>query len=94
MGAIRQHFKLVKDGEYSIEIDPRKIMSKDGAILGMTMLNATADEYRTIHAALAPGLENGSLTPVIGREMPLDQAVQAHGAVMESGAFGKIVLTT
>ena len=75
-----------------IEIDPRKIMSKDGAILGMTMFNATADEYRTIHAALAPGLENGSLTPVIGREMPLDQAVQAHGAVMESGAFGKIVL--
>jgi NADPH2:quinone reductase len=56
------------------------------------MFNATADEYRTIHAALAPGLENGSLTPVIGREMPLDQAVQAHGAVMESGAFGKIVL--
>ena len=75
-----------------IEIDPRKIMSKDAAVLGMTMFNATADEYRTIHAALAPGLENGSLTPVIGREMPLDQAAQAHGAVMESGAFGKIVL--
>ena len=42
-----------------IEIDPRKIMSKDATILGMTMFNATAEEYRTIHAALAPGLENG-----------------------------------
>jgi NADPH2:quinone reductase len=75
-----------------IEIDPRKIMGKDATVLGMTMPNATAEEYRTIHAALAPGLENGTLTPVVGREMPLAQAVQAHLAVLEPGAFGKIVL--
>ncbi|MGH9253393.1 MAG: NADPH:quinone reductase [Vicinamibacterales bacterium] len=74
------------------EIDPRKIMSKDATVLGMTMMNATAEEYRTIHAALAPGLENGSLTPVVGRELPLSEAVQAHRAVMEPGAYGKIVL--
>ena len=41
---------------------------------------------------LLSGWRTAPLTPVIGREMPLDQAVQAHGAVMESGAFGKIVL--
>ena len=76
-----------------IEIDPRKIMSRDAAVLGMTMINATAEEYRTIHAALAPGLENGSLTPVVGREIPLAQAPEAHVAVMEAGAYGKIVLT-
>jgi len=75
-----------------IEIDPRKIMSKDGAVLAMTMFNATAEEHRTIHAALGAGLENGTLTPVIGREIPLAQAAQAHVAVMEPGAFGKIVL--
>lgn len=75
-----------------VEIDPRKVMSKDGAILGMTMPNTTAEEQRAIHAALVAGLENGTLSPVIGRELPLAEAVQAHGAVMETGAFGKIVL--
>ncbi|MBI2828031.1 MAG: NADPH:quinone reductase [Acidobacteria bacterium] len=75
-----------------VEIDPRKIMSKDGTVLGMTMFSATAEELRAIHAALVAGLENGTLNPVIGRELPLAQAVQAHGAVMEAGAFGKIVL--
>jgi NADPH2:quinone reductase len=75
-----------------VEIDPRKMTGKDGTILGMTMFNATAEEQRVIHAALVAGLENGTLNPVIGRELPLAQAVQAHGAVMEAGAFGKIVL--
>ena len=54
----------------------------------MPRLRSTA----TIHAALVAGLENGTLNPVIGREMPLAQAAQAHVAVMEPGAFGKIVL--
>jgi len=75
-----------------VEIDPRKMMGKDGAILGMTMFNATAEDNRMIHAALVAGLENGTLNPVVGREMPLSQAVQAHAAVMEPGAYGKIVL--
>ncbi len=75
-----------------VEIDPRTLMGKDGTILGMTMLNATAEEQRAIHAALVMGLENGTLNPVIGRELPIAQAAQAHGMVMEAGAFGKTVL--
>lgn len=76
----------------TVQIDPRKMMGKDGTILGMTMFNATPEEQRAIHAALVAGLENRTLNPVIGREFPLAQAGQAHGAVMEAGAFGKIVL--
>jgi NADPH2:quinone reductase len=38
------------------------------------------------------GLENGTLRPVIGKEFPLAEAAQAHRAVMEPGALGKIVL--
>jgi len=75
-----------------IEIDPRKIMSKDGAVLAMTMFNATAEEYRVMHAALAAGFESGTLTPVVGRELPLVDAPRAHVAVLEPGAYGKIVL--
>lgn len=75
-----------------IEIDPRKSMGKDGAILGMTLFNADANELREIHAGIVAGLENGALRPVIGKEMPLSDAAKAHQAVMEPGAFGKIVL--
>ena len=75
-----------------IEIDPRKTMGKDAAILGMTLFNANADEFREIHSGIVAGLENGTLRPVIGKEMPLSDAAKAHQAVMEPGAFGKIAL--
>lgn len=75
-----------------VEVDPRKTMGKDAAILGMTLFNATRAELHEIHAGLAAGLENRSLNPVISRELPLADAVQAHQAVLEPGAMGKIVL--
>ena len=75
-----------------VEIDPRKMMGKDGTLLGMTMFNATPEDQRAIHAALVAGLENGTLNPVVGREMRLTEAVQAHSAVLEKGAYGKIVM--
>ena len=75
-----------------VEIDPRKALARDGAILGMTLFNATAEELREIHAGLVAGLENGTLNPVIGKEFPLADAVKAHVAIMESAAYGKIVL--
>ena len=75
-----------------VDIDPRKLMSKDGTILGMTMFNATAEDLRTAHAALVAGLENGALKPVVSREFPLAQVAQAHAAILEPGALGKIVL--
>jgi NADPH:quinone reductase len=75
-----------------VEIDPRKTMGKDAAILGMTLFNATPEEFREIHAGLVSGLENGTLQPVIGKELPMSDVANAHQAVMEPGAFGKIVL--
>ena len=39
MAAIRQHFKLVEDGEYSIEIDPRKVSDATIALLGKEGFN-------------------------------------------------------
>ena len=39
MGAIRQHFRLVEDGEYSIEIDPRKVSDETIALLGEVGFN-------------------------------------------------------
>jgi NADPH:quinone reductase len=56
------------------------------------LFNATRDDLREIHAGLTAGMETGTLTPVIGKELPLADAPKAHAAVMEPGAFGKIVL--
>lgn len=39
MAAIRQNFKLVEDGEYSIEIDPRKVSDATIAMLGQAGFN-------------------------------------------------------
>jgi NADPH2:quinone reductase len=75
-----------------VEIDPRKAMGKDAAILGMTLFNATRAELHQIHAGLVAGLENGTLTPAVAKELPLSEAVRSHVAVMEPGALGKIVL--
>ncbi len=76
----------------NIEINPREIMGRDAAVLGMVLFNASRQELASIHAGLVAGLENGSLRPVVGRELPLAEASQAHRAVMEPGAYGKIVL--
>jgi NADPH2:quinone reductase len=76
-----------------VEIDPRGAMSRDAAILGMTQFNVTPPELAAIHAAIVAGLENGTLKPVVGQELPLADAPRAHQAVMEPGALGKIVLT-
>jgi NADPH2:quinone reductase len=75
-----------------VEIDPRKTMPRDAAILGMTLFNATRDEFHEIHSGIVAGLENGTLTPVVGKELPLADAAKAHEAVMGDGARGKIVL--
>jgi NADPH2:quinone reductase len=76
----------------TVEIDPRATMGKDASILGMSLNNATAEELSSIHAALGAGLEEGTLRPIIGKELPLAKAAEAHKAVMEPGAHGKIVL--
>jgi len=75
-----------------IEIDPREAMLRDATILGMLLFNVSDRQAAGIHAALFAGLENDSLRPVVGKEMPLSEASRAHREIMEPGAYGKIVL--
>ena len=88
----RYEFAASVKGLLGVEIDPRQAMGKDAAILGMTLFNASEADLVSIHAALGAGLANGSLNPVIGREIPLADAPAAHTALLEPGALGKIVL--
>lgn len=75
-----------------ITINPRLIMNKDSAIRGFSLHNLTDAEMETIHVALYEGLAGGWLVPVVGKTFPLSQAAEAHRAVIEKKAFGKIVL--
>lgn len=75
-----------------VEIDPRKIMTKDVSVFGLALWGIPPDEVRRAHQAISAGLDSGALNPVVGAEMPLQDAALAHQRVLEPGARGKIVL--
>jgi NADPH2:quinone reductase len=78
-----------------IEINARLLMGTDGAILGMLYTGLPDRVRMSIHAAIAAGLANGTLRPVVGHELPLAEASHAHEMVMAGGgAYGKLVLRT
>ncbi len=93
LGILAQRGRVVVIGSRgTVEIDPRETMGRDAGILGMSLFNIPDRERMSAHAALVAGLENGTLRPVVGQELPLEDAPRAHHAVMEPGAYGKIVL--
>jgi NADPH2:quinone reductase len=73
-------------------ITPRDLMSRNGTIHAMMMWGITEKEALEINAGIISGLENKTLRPVVGKELPLEKAEQAHREVMEKGSYGKIVL--
>ena len=77
-----------------VTITPRDLMSRRASIHGFTLWALKEAEEAEIHAALAAEMKSGSISPVVGKELPLGEAAQAHREVMEKGAFGKIVLVS
>lgn len=75
-----------------VEINARDLMARDASILGMMVFNISPEERTGIHEDLIKGLKAKTLRPIIGKELPLDQAAEAHRLVMQSSAFGKVVL--
>jgi NADPH2:quinone reductase len=75
-----------------VTISPRDLMTRRGSILAFTLWGITEAEEAEIHAGLIAGLENGTLRPIVGKELPLAEAPRAHKEILEPGAFGKIVL--
>ena len=75
-----------------ITINPRELMSRRASIRAFTLWGIDAAEEAAIHAGVIAGLENGTLRPVVGKQLPLAEAARAHTEILEPGAFGKIVL--
>ena len=75
-----------------ITINPRDLMARRASARGFMLWALTPAEEADIHAGLIAGLENGTLRPVVGKELPLAEAARAHEEILEPGAAGKIVL--
>jgi len=75
-----------------ITINPRDLMLRRASARGFTLWAITPAEEADIHAGLIAGLENGTLRPVVGKELPLAEAARAHKEILEPGAAGKVVL--
>ncbi len=75
-----------------ITINPRLAMMKELDIRGIALWNATPEQVRPMMKDILAGVADGALRPVIGKKMPLAEAAAAHVAVLQPGAYGKIVL--
>jgi NADPH:quinone reductase len=76
----------------SLEFNPRLTMGKDATIYGMSLFNFQPEDEAEIHENIYKGLSEGYLNPIVGKTFSLENAPQAHREVIESKAFGKIVL--
>jgi NADPH:quinone reductase len=75
-----------------ITINARELMGRRASVRGFTLWAVTESETADIHAAISAGLENGTLRPIVSKEIPLKDAALAHQEVLAPGSFGKIVL--
>jgi NADPH2:quinone reductase len=77
-----------------VEIDARQTMAKESVILGMSLWYLTDEQLSGLQVQMAAGFADGTLTPVVGSELPLAEAAAAHIKVYGAGTTGKIVLGT
>jgi NADPH:quinone reductase len=92
---LAQHGRVIIIGNRGeITINPRDLMARRASARGFTLWAMTDAETADILSGVSAGLENGTLRPIVAKELPLKEASQAHKDVMAPGASGKIVLTT
>jgi putative PIG3 family NAD(P)H quinone oxidoreductase len=76
--------------------DFRPVLQKRLSITGSTLRARTVEEKgaiaRELEARVWPLLAQGSVTPIVDAEFPLDRAADAHRALESGLVFGKAVL--
>ena len=75
-----------------VTINPRELMSRRASVRALVLWSITPEEEADIHAGIFASLENGTLRPVVGKELPIAEAARAHKEILEPGSAGKIVL--
>lgn len=93
LGMLARHGRVVVVGNKgNLEFNPRDIMNKDAAVLGLMVTSMPKEEYIANMYRLSAALENG-LKVVVNKELPLEKASEAHRLIQEGKQVGKIVLT-
>jgi NADPH:quinone reductase len=75
-----------------VTITPRDLMSRRASVRAFTLWAAQPAELAEIHAGLFAGMDNGTLRPVVAKQLPLAEAARAHEEILKPGASGQIVL--
>jgi NADPH:quinone reductase len=75
-------------------IAPAALMARSTAVIGFWLMNAVQQPgmLATAVTDLMGLIADGSLRPVIGQTYPLEQAADAHRALLDRSSVGKLVL--
>ncbi|MFL6142016.1 MAG: NADPH:quinone reductase [Labedaea sp.] len=76
----------------TLDFTPRLTMRTEATVFGTALWNATPAENAAALAGVSAKLRSGTLAPVVGVELPLREAAEAHRRILGSGALGKLVL--
>ncbi|TDO97484.1 NADPH:quinone reductase [Marinomonas balearica] len=77
----------------TVEINPRDLMARDAAVVGVALANVKPNELKRIAQSMKPLFENGILKPIVRKEYLLAELPNAHEDVLKSGALGNLVIT-
>lgn len=87
-------------GGSTARIDLAALMAKRAGIIGTQLRTrpetgpgSKADVVAQVREHVWPWLEAGTVRPVIGARLPMDQAAQAHQLLRDGAVVGKVVLT-
>ncbi len=75
-------------------VDPAQLMGRSTAVIGFWLAHVVQRRYLLAEAVteLIELIADGSLRPVVGRTYPLEQAADAHRALLDRTSVGKLVL--
>jgi NADPH2:quinone reductase len=93
MQIIAPHGRIVVIGNRGeITVNPRLLMGKQAAIIGVNYWTDGEPAVRRALDAIVQGIEAQDINPVIQSELPLGDALAAWEMVMKGRSLGKIVL--
>ncbi|RYG64562.1 NADPH:quinone reductase [bacterium] len=92
-GALAPGGRIVVIGSRGeVSVNPRDWMGREAVVYAMSLFNTPPDQIQEIFSDISAGLAEGQLSPIIGQEFALEDAAEAHQAILKSGARGKIIL--